>query len=162
MTRGHQLRFYTHPDDLPDLARGLAQLGALAVDDRTLEQHLATHELKDLRPGSTTLIANEELVDHLEPRFMPNHSVWVLTAGSDAVVELSTSPFDGRLLMHGRLYFIADYSTGDRFVRKPEELLTFAASVEAWLRGWLVSRRRRLVGPAAAVALDAGLVELGA
>ncbi len=93
---------------------------------------------------------------------MPNHSVWVLTAGSDAVVELSTSPFDGRLLMHGRLYFIADYSTGDRFVRKPEELLTFAASVEAWLRGWLVSRRRRLVGPAAAVALDAGLVELGA
>jgi hypothetical protein len=159
MTQGHQLRFFTHSDDLPELADGLVALGALAAKARSSEPRPSVSIVRDLQPGSTTLLTTQDLTDHLEPRLMPS-GIWVLTAMRDPVVELSTSPFDGNVIEQGRLYYTADYSTGDRMVRKPEALTTFAGAVESWLRGWLVRKDRRMLGPAAASGLDAGLIEV--
>lgn len=160
MTQGHQLRFFAHPNDLPDLGSRLRALGALAVESRTDDAALRVGPVPELQPGSTTLLTTQRLTQYLRPRHMPTYDCWVVTAGSDSVLELSTSPFDGQVLRHGRLWWVADYSTGDEFVTKPQALTSFARTVDELLRDWLVREQGRMLSPEAAVALKAGAVQL--
>jgi len=155
-SQGKQLRFHVHPDDLTALGDGIRSVGAMAVSARSSEAVPTVHELAHLQPGTTTLLTTRDTAVHLQPRSVGDKAVWVLNAVTDPVVELSTSPFDGRILRHGRLYYVEKMSTGQALEWKPEEFLVFAGALFDWLRGWCIRGQGRLLGPAAAAALEAG------
>lgn len=134
-----QVNFFMHPEDIELFGKYLAENNIISINQPQFTAELkfssSIAEKADNEWWLKCFLVREADISFIKNEFIKKQNYYLINEFESPVIEFSRCFFDGKILKHGRLYFLkAVYDSNGKLVYKSQEFITRSHAVLKWIK----------------------------
>lgn len=137
--KSSQVNFFMHPDDIELFGKYLAENNIISINQPQFTAELkissSIAEKADNEWWMKCFLVRQADINFIKNEFINKQNYYLINEFESPVIEFSRSFFDGKILKHGRLYFLkAVYDSSGKLAYKSQEFITCSQAVLKWIK----------------------------